>query len=249
MVLDSDVVREKFSAFYDMKMENESDLKNALNNFCDLVKFTTESVFDYNDHDEKKRQYYKEGFSHKDWFDERCKVARKILRRKIRLHGKNCKIVRNAQKAFEFAKKKARNKFLYKKCEEFKDLETKSAKNHWKLFKSGFNKRKMSDKICLEDWFQHFKNLLGGDVSQNNNGEEDSIEQEMEDEKLYIPVLDGNISLSELRVCMLYFMKYNTACGLDEVYNNVLKWGVDWFAPILLNIFHLALALEITPED
>ena len=43
-------------------------------------------------------------------------------------------------------------------------------------------------------------------------------------------------------------MKYDIACGIDEVYNNYFKWALEWIGPVLVNLFNAALMLEMTPD-
>ena len=86
-----------------------------------------------------------------------------------------------------------------------------------------------------------------------NSMKEESIEEKDENEEqveyVYIQELDREIGLSELRVCVLYLKKYNVACGVDEVYTNVLNWGLDWYGKLLVKLFNAVMKLEITPEN
>jgi hypothetical protein len=186
-----------------------------------------------------------QGFTHCRWFDKKCKFARAKLRRIIRRCGKDSFQYRIGRKAYKKITKFSWNEFLRRKCQDLESLEITNPRQHWKLFTSGFDQSSKCP-ISLKQWYDHFQNLFSS-VEQLELLPES--EQEIDQARLHIHELDKDISLVELRVCIQYFMKYNKACGVDGVYNNFIKWSMDWLAPILLNIFNAALKYEFTPES
>ena len=109
------------------------------------------------------------------------------------------------------------------------------------MFRIGFQQNQ-ERVISLQQWHDHFETLFSFKVDHRWF----DVSSGPINKPVVIPQLDEVISLVELRVCIQYFMKLNKACGADGVHNNLLKWSMDWIAPILLNIFNAALRMEFT---
>ena len=177
----------------------------------------------------------------------KCKFAKLKLRKIHPRYGKNSIQYKIARRIYTKILKSEKNNFLKGQCQNLSKLELSDPREHWKLLKSGFSKNTLCE-VSLQQWFDHFERLFSADESNTSNYVQ-PLESDHNNEQIHIQELDKPISRTELRVCILYFLKYNKACGIDGVYNDFIKWAMDWISPILLNIFNAALKMETTPES
>ena len=62
------------------------------------------------------------------------------------------------------------------------------------------------------------------------------------------PFLERQITVMEVKNRIRYSLRYHKATGLDGISNDILKYGIEWIAEALTNIFNEIVRLEYFPE-
>ena len=199
----------------------------------------------------ERRMEFTEGFQPNGWFDGECKSLKKKKNKVLREEGKSSRRYWALKKEFKNMCKRKKRQYAQRRTKELEMLRISSPKEYWKFLRKGFDKNRVINNISAEKWFSYFQNL----VSAPKNMEEDGIEEEEEFEDILIrDFLDANdfleqeITEMEVKNRIRYSLRYHKATGLDGISNDIMKYGIEWIAKPLTNIFNGILRLEYFPE-
>ena len=136
------------------------------------------------------------------------------------------------------AKKK---KFMFEMSKKLEHFRGKGSKAFENLLKEGFDTNKVGN-IDMDDWYAHFSSLF------LENKHDVSLE-DFEQFNVSNEELDKKFTLQELRDAIFYHLHFHKASGPDGIHNGILKWGMEWFQEIILELFNQIWEQKLYPSD
>jgi hypothetical protein len=144
-------------------------------------------------------------------------------------------------KEYNSVKKKKRREFRKQKADVLND-NVNNTPVFWKELKQlgGSNKSGISECIKIEDWFEHFKNLLEHETEDRNTSRD--LSDNLDD------ILDTNISREEVRLA-IKDLKNGKSGGLDGIIPEMLKEGGEEIVDLFTSIFNCVFNNGVYPEE
>ena len=185
------------------------------------------------------------------WFDTECREAKRESKGKLRKFRKTRKP--EDRKDYADSNKSYRRLTRIKK-KEFKRNKAallatnlKNASVFWKELKSlgGEKKSNASDKIYIDVWYDHFKNILGHTANETID-ESNVQEQDVSEETNHS--LNQEISVDEVQKAVTN-LKSGKACGLDHIHAEMLKMGGKDVILFMTKLFNTIFDKGIYPSD
>ena len=179
------------------------------------------------------------------WFDKECECTKRNVRRLLRKFRRTLKPVDRVT----YCKAKREYKsLLHKKKKDFNDTiidklvkSVKDQKCFWETLHS-ISKRKPqpSNNITIEEWFDHFKNVLEKEIDEEEEADLDSDNGD--------DVLDRPISREEVLLAIRK-LKNNKAAGPDGIIGEMLKYAGDPVVDFLVKLFNILFDRGIFPDS
>jgi exonuclease III len=164
-----------------------------------------------------------------DWFDEECRVKKKIVKaslqrfRRAKLmeyrDEKKTEYVNNRKEYAKLIKEKKR-KFDEKRLEQLKGS-VKDAKLFWKTIRLINRKSIVYNDISIQQWHEHFSNVFNSfeqNTDDTRQEEEEGIQTNTEEDILFNNV----ISLEEVKESVTK-LKTGKSAGPDQIVSEMLK--------------------------
>jgi hypothetical protein len=232
---------------------NLNSFKEKMNIACEMINIDVNDALQlFNEAikecavDMKKVYFCSHGKQKSDWFDIECKEKRRNVRKLLKKFKKTL----HASDRFEYCKTRREYKYLIDRKKKqyneqlFSDLlaVVNNQKQFWSKIKN-ISKRSIgqANNITTEDWFEHFKNVLQADVT------EDQVEdQDVEVE--YNEVLDRPISREEILLAIKK-LKRKKSAGPDGILGEFFKCSNEAIMPFLINLFNYLFENGIYPDS
>ncbi|KAK7100495.1 hypothetical protein V1264_023441 [Littorina saxatilis] len=230
----------------------ETDVNAALNKFNDVIKQQAECM--------KKRISMGGKSLQREWFDHECQTARSHVRKMLHKCRKSKDVIdkniyciaRREYKYLIVRKKKSYNAGL------IADLSNsvKSQKLFWETMKK-LSRRKTQPRhnITLDDWFQHFKNVLEKDthvaivdVVDGAVDENADVNDEGNDEDVVEHVLDRPISKEEVTLAIRK-LKNGKSAGPDGLIGELFKHSGEAVVMFLVRLFNVLFDSGFYPDN
>lgn len=171
------------------------------------------------------------------WFDEKCLNARNEFKRARNAFLKNKTdnnrhVFISMRTKFNKIKRKAKQTFKLKEGQQICDMANSNPKQFWKSIKKKMTtKSAQSDKLNVNDLFEHFKTIYG---------------EEPEDTNPQMPVItepqshtdfDSEISENEIKTA-IFSQNNNKSTGTDCLCAELFKESFDIISPFLLKLYN-----------
>ena len=178
-------------------------------------------------------------FRNAAWLDKECAESKRTCKKKL----KTFRRTRSDSKRRDYVEQRRTYKKLLKKKKKDYGRQTaeclaKNIKNSlfWSEVKKlgGRKRSQISDKICIDDWYDHFKNVfkLCDEARENHQRGFGHIDDNEED-----PVLNLPINQEEVRKSIKN-LKNGKACGTDGIVSEMLKAGGQQVILFLTKLFN-----------
>jgi len=187
-----------------------------------------------------------------EWYDYECVVSRRHVRQLLRKFRKSSdQVDRNA---YCKARREYKN-LLYKKKKLFNDNvynELLSAvhdqKQFWqKMKKLSSKKSQQQNNISVDEWYQHFRNVLDKDENSNDDGDDDDNDDDAYDDE-YVEMLDRPISKEEVLIAIRR-LKAGKSAGPDYLIAEFFKAAADDIVDFLVKLFNTLFDKGIYPTS
>jgi hypothetical protein len=198
----------------------------------------------------RKRYYTNENVRDADWFDEECKIAKKLCREKLSIF-RNTRLPDDrteyviASNNYSQIKNHKRREFRKR---EITLLASNMSNNH--IFWSGVRKlgcgnctNQPSRRICMAEWVDHFKNSVLA-----NNSTDTVLEEDYNIFENYDHVLNSCIIEEEV-TWAIHDLNSGKACGADGISAEMLKCGLEAAVPFLTKLFNIMFSKGIYPKE
>ena len=191
------------------------------------------------------------------WFDKDCyeakKKARQLLRALRRTNLKRDEKLSHekARELFVQARKEYRQLIKSKKSASKREKafklhsSMKDPKVFWKEIRTGFGKpkSKVSDKISIGEWFEHFKNVYQSSEAEENWSEAENYGENEILNELNVPITDEEVQTAILS------LKNAKAAGCDDVLAEMLKASGMITVTFLTKLFNTIFEKGAYPEQ
>ena len=230
---------------------NSEEFKDKLNNACDMISSNIDAALGmFIDalkvcgHCMKKTKVLGSELRQNIWFDQDCKVSRRLVRKLLNKFKKHS----NESNRFEYCKARREYKhLLYRKKRAYNEgvfnslLEAvNDQKEFWsKVRQLSTQKCYQKNNISCQDWFDHFRKVL----EDNNIPEDKEIDSELE----YNEMLDRPISREEILLAIRK-IKRKKAPGPDGVIGEFFKYSSEKVLPFLLQLFNYLFENGLYPD-
>ena len=124
---------------------------------------------------------------------------------------------------------------------KLKNLKNSNPREYWKILNGCAEGKKIKEKVSLEVFFEHFKNVSITPQSETSNPSDTSEHQPN-------PALNEHITMEELRK-FLSSSSNGKACGPDSIQNEFLKELRYEGLEFVLKFFNKILDTGIIPDD
>jgi hypothetical protein len=130
--------------------------------------------------------------------------------------------------------------FRNKIFQKLDDLQSNDPQAFWNIYNDlCVSKKNRSNPISPKEWWNHFLTLMNRNISHNDVNFENHINDFMLNLNVSkIDSLDFLISPSEI-IQAAKHLKNGKAAGIDGIRPEMIKEGIDAFAPALANLFNL----------
>ena len=253
--LNSIQVEDMIYSFLFTKFENSREnINSAAEKITEILLTAAKRSLKKVKHSTTKKSKIKNSNKNK-WFDKDCKKLRKELRLSSNNKHRNpanqeirTQYLNTLQKYKSLLRHK-KNDHMNAQLKEMEDaLDHNSFWEHW----NNFDKTRKEKVIPLVDgrkWTEHFEKLYKKD---NLNSKQKTLESQLrkleETQKDRLNQLDSTIKLSELN-SKLKSLKNKKSCGIDGVYNQMLKHSTPKLREATLKLFNLILSSGHFPEQ
>ena len=214
---------------------NMDPVDDILKSFTTYMYENSEQVFGTNN--SHAPTHRKPNTQHSEWFNNECRTTKKEFKaaRNIFLRSKKdddrLSFVKMRTK-YNRVKRKAKCKFKRSEGKNVCNLAKSNPKKFWKSIKKRYNKKSpQSDILRAQNFFEHFKEMYGGQDEQSQQNEQPDLGS------IEVEELDSEISSSELREA-IFSQKNGKSCGLDHLCAELFKHSFDIISPFLLKLFN-----------
>ena len=181
------------------------------------------------------------------WFDTECREAKRESKEKLRKFRKtrkpeDRKDYADSNKSYRRLTRIKKKEFKRNKA-AFLATNLKNASVFWKELKSLGERKKSnaSDKIYINIWYAHFKNILGHAANESNVQEQDvSVETNHS--------LNQEISVDEVQKPVTNLMS-GKACGLEHTHAEMLNTGGKDVILFITSLFNTIFDKGVYPSD
>ena len=186
----------------------------------------------------------------KIWYSRECASYKASLRkygRKLSASpfDKNAlHLFQNCKKNYKKVCRKAEKEYRLKMIDKLKNIQlTEDPKNYWNMIKKmnkwGNESKDDTDKIPPQIWHKYFQSLLNAKPTDSNSEQNESPFS-------FEPVLDGRISIAELKTALCDLKRRKL--GPDGILSDYLKVFGETYASILLKMMNGLFTETIYPD-
>jgi len=180
------------------------------------------------------------------WYDHDCKlIYRKLksLSRSIKQQPTNLTLIhsyRKIRKSYFKLLSSKKSAFRRKIFQKLDGLQSNNPQAFWNIYNDlCVSKKHMYNPISPKKWWDHFLTLMNRNISHNDVNFEKHIDDFVSNLNVSeINSLDFVISPSEI-IQAAKHLKSGKAAGIDGIRPDMIKEGIDIFAPALANLFNL----------
>jgi len=180
------------------------------------------------------------------WYDYDCKLIYrqlKSLSRSIKQQPNNLTLIhsyRKIRKGYFKLLSSKKSAFRRKIFQKLDDLQSNDPQAFWNIYNDlCVSKKDMSNPISPKKWWEHFLTLMNRNISHHDVNFENHINDFVSNLNVgAIDSLDFVISPSEI-IQAAKHLKNGKAAGIDGIRPEMIKEGIDTFAPALANLFNL----------
>ena len=241
-----------------MKQLNSDECKRKLNLATELVDVNINlALSTFNDclHEVctimKKNVNLNRSKKCQDWFDNECRIQRRLVRRALRkyrrtLHADDrhvfCKLRREYKHLLD-RKKKLYNTQKINELIESIDSQQK----FWNCVHNVLPKRKQTrNDISMEDWFEHFCKLLDtGSTEDEENvySQLDDIDDDSDNLHFNRPITEDEVTLAIRK------LKSNKSAGPDGLISEVFKYASAYVTPFFMSFLNKLFDSGVFPDN
>ena len=185
------------------------------------------------------------------WFDRECarKKQEAASAKRKQAKSNDPRIIDNFHKLKKEYKKDKREKKINHRQKTKQELlqERKNGKKFWAIIKKARNTKSIQPNISIEDWTNHFRQLLSGEKNENSEENQFRDSNGTEDKEMLINELDKDISENEIRYA-INDIKLGKSAGYDSICGEFLKYSEKLILPFFLNLFNKVFNLGAYPK-
>ena len=227
---------------------NERHISDTVNKFVNVINTVAEPLFCVKGRNSRKRLNCKR--SSMEWFDRDCNEAKQTYLSALRTFNfekttENRENLRYKKKLYKKLLRKKKIIYERNKYRQIEQLKHKKPQDFWRLFSK--NRRKASDEIPIQDFFEHFR-AIATEINDVRDAESEAFCAQNDDGDCVYEDLDRLISTEEVKSA-IKSLKNSKSPGEDNILNEYFIEAGDILISHITDIFNGIFNTGVFPES